>query len=319
MTDQPTVRHARREAEAVAGRAARVLEPSPPAVHDGPFFADDPTALDGDADAVTPTSAGTTSWDDLAANSPDIAAFARAHWLGAHSPLPPVPHDYVARRDDLHRLAYAVVAEARRAATTKFGLRFTRGGLGTPFFGDDVQVRVESGLLVVQERDQVRWQPITSLADAGRFVGVTPGTEAAEHDSPTLGDLDAPLRIDAELTDFMGSWFGFATSVLEELRLTDGAVDVSRVQVWPGHLDAAIEMGDDDAGARATYGASPGDGGHDQPYLYVGPWGAVDGDDPFWNDEHFTGASLGYRELRAADDARTTALEFYRAAHTRLT
>ena len=110
----------------------------------------------------------------------------------------------------------------------------------------------------------------------------------------------------------------FAASVLEELRLTEGAVDVSRVQVWPGHLDAAIELGDADANARATYGASTGDAAHSEPYLYVGPWSAVDGSDPFWNDEHFTGASLTYADLRVAGDPRATALEFYRDAHRRL-
>lgn len=318
MTDHRTARHARRDAEAVAGRAARVLEPSPPAVHDGDFYADDPATVDGDHGVLTPTSAGAVTWDELAADDPDIAAFARAHWLGAYAALPAVPADYQPRRDDLHRLAYSVVAEARRQANTKFGLRYTRGGFGTPFFGDDVQVRVESGHVVIQEGDEVRSQPVTSLADAGRFVGVAPGTEAAEHDSPPLGSLDDPLRVDVELTDFLGEWYGFATSVLEELRLTDGATDVGRVQLWPGHLDAAIEMGDADAGGRATYGASPGDMGHPEPYLYLGPWGEVDPTDPFWNDEHFTGASLSYADLRRADDPRAAALEFYRQGHSRL-
>ncbi|MGI9602315.1 MAG: hypothetical protein ACR2QE_10550, partial [Acidimicrobiales bacterium] len=241
-----SVRHPRREAQEIAGGDARVLEPSPPAVSAEPFFADDPTDVADAGGVVAPTSAGVTSWDELVAASDDpaLTEFARSRWLGAYAPLAPVPTNFVSRREDVHRLAYSVVAEARRQSNTKFGLRYTLGGVGTPFFGGDAQVRIESGSIVVQEGDQVRSAPITTLLDAGEFVGVTPSTEAAEHDSPPLGDLERPLAIDAEITDFVGDWFGFATSVLEELRLTDGAVDVSRVQVWPGHLDAAIEMGD---------------------------------------------------------------------------
>ncbi|MGI9602080.1 MAG: hypothetical protein ACR2QE_09360, partial [Acidimicrobiales bacterium] len=85
-----------------------------------------------------------------------------------------------------------------------------------------------------------------------------------------------------------------------------------------GHLDAAIEMGDTDAGRRATYGASAGDDAHPEPYLYVGPWGEIDADDPAWNDQHFTGASLPYDELCAAPDPRQLALQFSRDALARL-
>lgn len=313
-----TARNPRAEAEALIGRPARVLEPSPPAVAEEPFFADDPTALDGDPDAVTPTSAGTTTWTDLvAAAGADsaVAAFARDRWLAAWPALEPVPDGYGVGREAAHRLAYAVVAEARRRAHGKFGLRYTAGGFGTPFFGDDEQVRIADGSVIVQRRDTVTAEPITTLAAAAAFAGVEPGTAAAEHDSPPLGDVDADLGIDATLTDFLGAWFGFATSVLEELRVTDGAVDPGRVQMWPGHFDPAVEIGSEQG--RATYGASPGDGSADEPYLYVGPWNGVD-DDPFWNAESFSGAVLSYADLRAASDQRQRALAFYRDALTRL-
>ncbi len=317
---RPVAHHPQRDAEALAGRPVRVLEPSPPADHDAPYFADDPATTDDPERVVTPTSIGRTTWSDLITGdaAPELVAYARDHWLAGHRPLTGVPDDYRSRRDDLHRLAYSVVAEARRQANTKFGLRYTHRGLGTPFFGDDVQVRLEAGHLVVQERDTARTAPITTLRAAGALAGVAPAAEAAEHDSPPLGDLDAPLRIDEELTDFFGDWFGFAASVLEELRLTPGAVDVSRTQIWPGHLDAAIEMGDADAGRRATYGASPGDADHPEPYLYVGPWGDIDRSLDFWNDRHFPGASLAYAELSSAGDQRTRALRFFGRAHTLL-
>ena len=100
--------------------------------------------------------------------------------------------------------------------------------------------------------------------------------------------------------------------------MTEGAVDVDRTQLWPGHFDPAIAMGDASADARATFGASPGDADHPEPYLYVGAWGDVDRGDPFWNETAFNGASMGYAELRASDDQLAAALGFFRAGHTRL-
>lgn len=315
-----TVRNPAAEATAALGpgHVGRVLEPSPPAVNEGPWFADDPAAV-GEREpgivVVTPTSAGDRTWDEVVAERPELADFARERWLGNRKPLPAVPDGYATARDDFHRLAYAVVAEARRRANGKFGLRFTSGGFGTPFFGDDTQVRVEGDVLVVQHRDHVHADRITTLRAAGALAGVEPSDEAGEHDSPPLDDLDRPLATSAEVGAFLGDWFGFAYSVLEELRLTPGADDVSRTQLWPGHFDPAIEMGDLDAGRRATYGASPGDGAHPEPYLYVASWGEIDRANPFWNDTAFNGGSLSYAELRAADDPLAAALAFYRRGH----
>lgn len=310
-------RNARAEASAVAGRNALVLEPSPPAVSDEPWFADDPTAVEPGSDAVTPTSAGATTWDALAATDPEIALYAREHWLGSYKQLGPVPANYRAGLEDYHRLAYAVVSNARKQANGKFGLRYTHGGFGTPFFGDDEQVRVEGTELVVQRADDsVQRSPITTLAAAAAFVGTTATDDQAEHDTVELGDLQRTLAISAEVGRFLGDWFGFATSVLEELRLV-GAPDeqVSRVQIWPGHFDPAVEIGDPEAGRRATYGASPGDADHDQPYLYVAPWAEIAGDDDYWNNAHFGGASLSYEQLRRADDPHGMALDFFRRGH----
>ena len=318
-----TVRDPAAEAATLVGSGftVRVLEPSPPAVTASPFLADDPPTAGeperpGDL-VVTPTSGGDRTWDELVTERPELADFARDHWLGARGRLPAVPPGYPAARDGFHRLAYAVVAEARRRANGKFGLRWTRGGFGTPFFGDDVQVRVEGAELVVQEGSTVRSAPITTLAAAAEFVGVEPGTEAAEHDSPPLGDVDRSLGVTPAAGTFLGAWFGLAWAVLEELRVTPGASEPDRPQLWPGHFDPALAIGDPEGG-RATYGFSPGDSGHDEPYLYVGAWGEVDRSDPFWNEENFNGASLPYRELEASSDPYTTALDFLRGGLDRL-
>ena len=297
----------------------RVLEPSPPAVHEGPFFADDPAvAGTSDQPIVTPTSGGDRTWDDLIAERPELTDFARERWLGGRGRLPEVPADYPVIRDAYHRLAYGVVAEARRVANTKFGLRYTRGGFGTPFFGDDEQVRVEGTQLIHQKAGYADAIEITTLQAAADFLGVEPGTEAAEHDSPELGDLDADLGVTAEVGAFLGAWFGLAWAVIEELRLTPGAHDVERTQLWPGHFDPAIAMGDAEVDGRATYGMSPGDHNHDEPYLYVGAWGDVDRDDPYWNETTFNGASMSFAELMEADDPYVAALMFFRKGYVSL-
>lgn len=356
-------RNAAAEAQAMlprseAPRRAYVLEPSPPAMRVPPYFADDPAvpgsgcpgdhagrpAPDGLAgtQTVTPTSAGDVTWRELAGEGDDLANFARERWLGPWRRLGPVPDEHVPRLQDAHRLAYAVVAEARRQSNGKFGLRYTAGGFGTPFFardGRDTQVRVAGGRIIVQSGDEARAVPIESLSSAADHCGVSPSTEAAEHDSPPLGDLQQPLMVDAGLTAFLGDWFGFSFSVLEELRLTPGARDVGRTQLWPGHFDPAVEItagdpgvgldglhadeasaasDDGDVSRRATYGASPGDQHNPAPYLYVGPWGGIDTTDEYWGAEIFPGAALGYDALLATPDQRRAALDFFTAGYERL-
>ena len=112
---------------------------------------------------------------------------------------------------------------------------------------------------------------------------------------------------------FLSDWFGFTTSVLEETRLLGGpGDDVSRVQLWAEHFDPAVELGSAEAGQRASFGGSPGDSSHDEPYLYVASWGEIDRSNPFWNDESFNGGSMSYAELLDSDDACSTALDFFR-------
>jgi len=297
-----------------------VLEPSPPAVPTGPWFADDPAAAGSGpqtaAKVVAPTSAGDLRWAELAADDETVAEFCRPRWLANHQPLGGVPDHYRLRRDDLHRLAYGVVSNARKAANGKFGLRWTLDGFGTPFYGDDAQVRVEGSLLVCQRGDKVDAEEITTLAAAARFLGVEATSDQAEHDTVALGGLDRPLTVDGELVAFISRWFGMATAALEELRCAPGGADPSRVQLWPGHFDMAVEVGDADADpvSRATYGASTGDDAHPEPYLYVGPWGPIDPGDRFWNDEAFTGASLPYAAIQGDPDPCGIALDFYRQA-----
>lgn len=313
----------RREAfERLGGRyEVRVLEPSPPAVNEGPWYADDPAAV-GEVppgrQVVTPTTAGDLTWDQLAQGDPDLAAWCAERWLGAWRDLRPLPPGLAMTRQSFHMLAEHVLAPARFAANGKIGLRWTRGGFGTPFFGDDRQVRVDGTELVVVEGDSERRAPLTTLGAAAEFVGVTLGEGTGVYEPTTSARPETVLQVDPEAAAFISDAFGFAASVLEQLR-ADARPDeqVSRVQLWPEHFDMAVELGNEAAGARATYGMSLGDAEHGVPYLYVSPWQPQQ-HDPFWADPAFGGASLRYGAIYSARKARDVALRFFREGRQRL-
>ena len=229
-----------------------------------------------------------------------------------------LPDDYLAAVEDYHRLAYAIVGEARRVATGRFGLRSLAKGFGTPVFdvpmgraGEmECQVWIAGDELFAEEGGVQRSTHITTLAAAAGFIGVSPGTEAREHDSPELGDTDRWLRVSPEVGAHLVAWYRLGADVLEQLRALPGAVDADEIQLWPGHFDMATAIGDAGSGTRATYGLSPGDAAHPHPYAYVGPWGKVNRSDPFWNDAAFGGASLPYSAMLAAANPADAAFEF---------
>ena len=294
---------------------ARVLEPSPPTVTDAPWFADDPVATDGaDAPVVTPVPGGTVTWDELAQDDGALAAWCADRWLGAWRRLPALddPTTFATTRHGLHALAEHVLAPARYVANRKIGLRWTRGGFGTPFFGDDRQVRVEGTDLAVTDGRASTAAAITTVGDAAAQVDVKPGAPAGVFTSTTPLDPDQPLDIEPHAARLLSDWYGFASSVLEELRAEAPDWDATRVQLWPEHFDLSIDLGDEHVAARGTFGASPGDEEHEEPYLYVTHWAEV-GADPFWNDTTFGGASLRLSDLTDASDQRAAALAFFRS------
>jgi hypothetical protein len=124
-------------------------------------------------------------------------------------------------------------------------------------------------------------------------------------------DLDAPLIVDHAAARLLGDWFGFGCAVLEVLRAGAGPDDTpARVQLWPEHFDLSVDMGPEAADARGTFGVSPGDAAHPEPYLYVTPW-APKPDHSIWNDTAFRGASLPLSALAGTDRARAFALAFF--------
>jgi hypothetical protein len=293
----------------------RVIEPSPPAVATEPWFADDPTArgeLPPGRRLVSPVAGGDMRWADLARHDDELAGWCRERWLGPYRRLEPPPATLPATRAALHRVAEQVISPARRRANGKIGLRWTLGGFGTPFFGADAQVRVEGAQLVVSAAEAgERRAPLSTVAEAAAAIGfdLSGAEEQLER---------APLEIDPAASHWLGDWFGFVTSVLEELRAeAPPEWEPGRVQIWPEHFDAAVELGVESADGRAALGGSPGDDEHAEPYLYVAPWTARPSGEP-WNARTFTGAELSYAELLAAADQRGAALDFLRARVTAL-
>lgn len=317
-------RHPRAEADALlpAGHSARVLEPSPPANTDPAWYADDPTdPKGGEGTIVTPIQGEGVLWDEIIAAHPEVGPYASDHWLGGYHRLEPLPDGFETTRQALHQIAFFAVSPKRHTETGKLGLRYTYQGFGTPFFGDNEQVRVEGATLVHQQNGEVSATSPTDLADACEFLGIPYREEWFEdfHDPLTPAGARATLDIDVGAADAIGDWFGFATLVLERARRTPGAAEVTRVQLWPEHFDSAFEMGSYERGHRASYGASAGDDSHPGPYLYVAAWGDIDRGDPFWNDRSFNGASLSYDELLDSEDQIETALDFLARGYERLT
>lgn len=227
--------------------------------------------------------------------------------------LKPLPETYERTVADLHRLAVYVVSPAQRLVNGEIIMRSTHGGFET-FEYDGHVTRVVDDRLVLDGAAH----PITTLREAARFLGIEPDVgQEEEFDVPPAGDVDEPLRIDLTASGALAEWFEFATGMLEALRAdASPADDATIVRIWPEHFDVAIDMGDASVSRRATYGGSPGDRHHAEPYLYASPWaGRVD---PFFADPGFRGAALTYSDLLAAPDAERAASEFLAEARRRI-
>lgn len=214
--------------------------------------------------------------------------------------------DLARTRNTLQRIAVHVLARARWAHTERFGLRVVPGGIATPAFGPDSEVVRIAGALLVREmrvdgeaRTVVRRIEGASLRDLAAVAGVSLDPAfSVGHDTPPLGDLDAPLVLSPANAEHLWAWFEIAARALDRFVLPVGAPSV--VQLWPEHFDVAIDT--DTASGRANVGASAGDGYCSEPYVYVGPWGPErPGDSAFWNAPF--GATLGESAVRSTGDA----------------
>ncbi|HEY0390016.1 MAG TPA: hypothetical protein VGC71_16365 [Gaiellales bacterium] len=227
----------------------------------------------------------------------------------ASAPTAPLSPAFATTRDALHRLAVYVVSPAQRLATgNEIVLQATPGGFGTTLLRNG-GIRVDGTALVDERGGRARRTSITSLRAMAAFVGIEPDVAQQElFDVPPHGDLDEPLRVDPDAAAELAAWYAYTTELLEGLRReAQPADDASPVRLWPEHFDAAVDLGDQGAGHRGTYGGSPGDRHHPQPYLYASPWaGRID---PFFDDPSFKGAALTYDRIIGGADGAAFLLE----------
>jgi hypothetical protein len=201
------------------------------------------------------------------------------------------PGPLVETRNAWHAVADWILAPLRYAADGRIGLRAVPRG-----FGHDL-ARVEGSQLVASSAGGETRAALTTLGDAAALAGVLPGRHSGTYVPETTWLPDTPLAIDEAAADTLASWFAFGTAVLEQLATEIEAP--TAITLWPEHFDVALTCGPDDR--RVNVGASPGDAEHPLPYLYVGPWSAVDRGESYWNEPF--GASLRSDEASDLDQA----------------
>jgi hypothetical protein len=224
--------------------------------------------------------------------------------------LEPLPDSFATTRSSLHALAEHVIAPARYRADGHIGLVATPGGFGTPHFGNDERIRVDGTELVHERPGSTTRVAITTIAAAAQFLGIAPGAPTEVYKPATDVAFDAHLAVTADGARALAAWIDFATSLLEEVRNAYSALAPTPIQMWPEHFDLSCDFGDADAGARANYGASPGDAAIPAPYLYVGPWDAARRTGALGT--HGFGAALTYDDVRGGASERAAGLEFFR-------
>jgi hypothetical protein len=224
---------------------------------------------------------------------------------------------FVASRDALHRVAEHVLAKARYLDDGEIRLVAFEGGFATPPLSDGRRVRVAGTDLVVDDWNGSRSASLTTIGDAATFLGIEPGFPSELYAPATEFDADLPLLLDHQSAEVLAAWYSFTADVLGKFGSEIDDAPVSPLILWPEHFDQAFTTEDENTARRANYGASPGDTGDPEPYLYVGPWEPVAGNE-YWNAAHFNGAVLPLSSLVAEVDPMSAALRFLRTGRTLL-
>jgi hypothetical protein len=104
------------------------------------------------------------------------------------------------------------------------------------------------------------------------------------HDTPPLGDVQAPIELDDELAAGVHRAHALGAAALDlVVAALPESASPTLARVWPEHFDIGLDAAAR-PGRRVNLGVSPGDGYSADPYAYAGPWTADrPGDDGFWN------------------------------------
>ena len=221
----------------------------------------------------------------------------------------------VSTRKSLHALAEQILAKARHDSDGRIGLVPGPRGIATPGFGPEARVLAVEGAHLVDTTAGVRREAaITTLREAGEFVGLEPGIPGALWTMVAPVGLDDQLVVDAGAADELGAWLSLVAEVLERVAgvlASEDDRELGSATLWPEHLDLAATV------AEINVGGSCGDGFCAEPYLYVGPWtvpanDGPPGDDPVWNAPF--GAVLPRSRVVDADAATEFVLDRCRRA-----
>ena len=204
-------------------------------------------------------------------------------------------------RASLHAVAEHVMAASQYAQKRRIGLRQATGGFATqPFVVDGAERRlaVVGTELVVRDDFQgeaaERRVPITSLRAAGSLTGGPVGMSSDAYQPSPMPDPDGELAVDPGAAALFADFYALVQAALTVFAAELVGEGPSEIQLWPEHFDLAATI------SEVDYGGSPGDAGHDRPYLYVGPLEAPPRGG-FWNEPF--GASREWGEIDGVDDA----------------
>jgi hypothetical protein len=204
-------------------------------------------------------------------------------------------------RVSLHALAEHVMAASQYEQKRRIGLRQATGGFATqPFVVDGAERRLAVMGTDLVVRDDVRGEaaerraPIASLRAAGGLTGGPVGMSSDAYRPSPMPDPDGELAVDPGAAALFADFYALVQAALTVFAAELVGESPSEIQLWPEHFDLATAI------SGANYGGSPGDAGHDEPYLYVGPF-----EPPprggFWNEPF--GASRPWGEIVSVDEA----------------
>ena len=238
-----------------------------------------------------------------------------------------LPDEWPTQRETLRRLATHVLAQAQAIETGHVALMPIPGGFGTPQFGEQRRrVRLVGGSLWLEAASapdsdgdgtiattsvhMVAGSTLRSLCNA---IGFEPSADfSVGHDTPPLGDPDEMLMVDSDTTTVLGDWFHLGQRAVDLTVASFPDPQATVARLWPEHFDVGLDLAVEPRGkpgVRTNIGAAAGDDVHQEPYLYVAPWGPErPGPAEFWNAPF--GATLGFSDLDAAENPLTTAAEF---------
>ncbi len=231
--------------------------------------------------------------------------------------LAPLSDSLATTRRSLHLIAFYAFSFARQQADGEVWLTPTPGGLGTPSFDGRV-LRFEEADLVSQSGCNILAVPISTLRDALVFAGVEYDRARGERNDIEVPDnLDEVLNVEVSDVAFLGDYFSFGQSILEDLVAGAPDGDDTAPRLWAEHFDLAIELGDEGTKSRASVGFSPGDAFIPEPYAYVAPWWKDETRDRLPPTEPF-GVALRYSDLLETQDPRALVLSFLGEALSKL-